>query len=166
MISSEYNSHYQSYINLVGERSLLESLNIELDNIQSFFVKLPKEKLDYRYAPGKWTPKDILQHITDTERVFAYRAFYFSRCMTANLVGFDENMFAENAQAGKKTLSELLEEYVSVRNSTISLFKNFNNNQLISIGVANGNNLSVRAAGFIICGHGIHHCNIIKERYI
>ena len=145
---------------------MLESLNSGLDYIQSFFVKLSTEKLDYRYAPGKWTPKDILQHITDTERVFAYRALYFARSIDANLVGFDENTFAENAQAGKKTLIELLDEYVAVRNSTICLFKNFNNNQLISFGIANGNNLSVRAAGFIICGHGIHHCNIIKERYI
>ena len=114
IFSSEYNSYYQSYIDLVGESSLLESLIGGLDYIQSFFVNLPKDKLDYRYAPGKWTPKDILQHITDTERVFAYRALYFARSINANLVGFDENTFAENAQAGKKTLIELLDEYVAV----------------------------------------------------
>ena len=166
MIPSEYNPYYQAYIDLVGNRSLLEALANGLENIQSFFMDIPKEKLEYRYALGKWTPKGILQHVIDTERVFAYRALYFARSEDANLVGFDENTFAENAQAENKTLSELLEEYIAVRTATICLFKNFNDNQLKGIGTANGSRMSVRATGFIICGHEIHHCNIIKERYL
>lgn len=166
LISSEYNPYYGAYLNLVKDTSLIEALNIGLKNIQSFFENLPHEKLEYRYAVGKWTPKDILQHITDTERVFAYRALYFARSNNSNLVGFDENSFAENALAITKTVDELLEEYIAVRTATICLFKNFNGNQLMSIGTANGSEMSVRAAGFIICGHEIHHCNIIKERYL
>lgn len=166
LIPSEYNPYYGEYIDLVKDTSLMEALINGLKNIQSFFVSLPKEKLDYRYAEGKWTPKDILQHITDTERVFAYRALYFTRSSDANLVGFDENIFAENAQALTKTLTDLLEEYIAVRTATICLFKNLNEKHLSCIGTANGSEMSVRAAGFIICGHEIHHCNIIKERYL
>lgn len=166
MIPSEYNPYYRAYIDLVENTSLLDALINGLEGIQSFFADIPKEKLDYRYAEGKWTPKDILQHITDTERVFAYRALYFARSNNANLAGFEENTFAKNAHAENKTLSELLEEYIAVRTATIYLFKNFNDIQLMSIGTANGSKMSVRAAGFIICGHEIHHCDIIKERYL
>lgn len=166
IVQSEFQSFYRVYIDLVEDTSLQEALNIGLEDIHSFFKNIPKEKLDFQYAVGKWTPKDILQHISDTERVFAYRALYFARSLGANLEGFDENIFAENAQAGTKTLTEILNEYINVRSASISLFKSFNDDQLKNIGTANGNVMSVRAAGFIICGHAIHHCNIIKERYL
>lgn len=166
MIPSEYNSYYQTYIDLVEDTSLLDGLSVGLENIQSFFMNLPEEKLNFQYAVGKWTPKEILQHITDTERVFAYRALYFARNRGANLEGFEENTFAENAQAGTKTLTDLLDEYIAVRVATICLFKSFNEDHLKTIGTANRSDMSVRATGFIICGHAIHHCNIIKERYL
>ena len=162
----EYNPFYKGYLDLVDAISLSESLNSGLQNSITFFHSIPKEKLDYQYAQGKWTPKDILQHISDTERVFAYRALYFARNNDAVLEGFEENIFAENAQAVNKTLTQLLDEYITVRNASISLFQSFNYNQLEAIGIANGNRMSVRAAGFIICGHAIHHSKIIKERYL
>lgn len=166
VLSSEYNPYYKRYIDLVGNSCLLDALVKGKETTKSFFENLPENKLDYRYAAGKWTPKDILQHIADTERVFAYRALYFARSTNAELKGFDENIFAENALAGNKTLATLLEDYVAVRNATISLFKNFDENQLKQIGNANGSAMSVRAAAFVMCGHEIHHCNIINERYL
>ncbi len=163
---SEYNPYYKGYMDLLEEMTLSEALKNGLSNTKSFFQDLPGERLNYSYAEGKWTPKDILQHITDTERVFAYRALSFARSENANLAGFDENIFAENALAGNKTLSDLLDEYIAVRTATILLFKNLTHQHLTQIGTANGSKMSVRAIGFIICGHEIHHCNIIKERYL
>lgn len=164
--SSEYNPFYKRYIDLVEEIPLIEVFQKGLDKTTSFFNNLPKEKWDFRYAEGKWTPKDILQHLTDTERVFAYRALYFSRSNNAELKGFDENVFAENAMGNKRTVEELLQEYIAVRQATSCLFKNFNSNQLKQKGMANGSNMSVAALGFVICGHETHHCNIITERYL
>lgn len=163
---SEYNPYYKHYIDLVENIPLLDALSKGLGNTQSFFDNLPKEKWNYRYAEGKWTPKDILQHITDTERVFAYRALYFARSKNADLKGFDENIFAENAMANDRAVEDLLQEHLAVRTSTICLFKNFNLHQFKQIGMANGSNMSVAALGFVICGHEIHHCNIITERYL
>ncbi len=164
--SSEHNSYYRQYIDLVEDIPLLSALEISKSRTQLFFRNIPNQKLEYRYAENKWTPKDILQHIIDTERVFGYRALYFSRDQSADLRGFDENKFAANTLANTRTIGDLLNEYLVVRNATLSLFNSFDDNQLKSIGMANNSKMSVRAAGFIFCGHEMHHCNIINERYL
>ena len=164
--SSDYNPYYKRYIDLVGNIPLLTALENGLEKKHAFLESLPADKWNYSYAENKWTPKDILQHLSDTERVFAYRALYIARFNNADLKGFDENVFAENALANNKTPEELLQENATVRAATISLFRNFNTEQLQQFGIANGSQMSVAAAGFIICGHEIHHCNIIKERYL
>ena len=163
---SEYNSYYQKYIDLVDDVSLSEALEMGLHDTPSFFKNISQAKWHYRYAENKWTPKDILQHIIDTERVFAYRALYFSRADNANLEGFDENIFAQSANGNNKSINNLLEEYSAVRNASFHLFKNFNEIELKRTGIANNSVMSVAAAGFIICGHEIHHQNIINERYL
>lgn len=163
---AEYLPYYKQYIELVNVMPLLDALAAGMETTQNFFENLPEEIWDYRYAPGKWTPKDILQHIADTERVFAYRALYFARDKKVDIKGFDENIFAENAFAEKKSVSELLQNYVAVRNASLSLFSGFDERELKQIGMGNGSAMSVRAAGFIICGHEKHHCNIILERYL
>lgn len=163
---SEFNPYYKRYIALVENVNLVQALEKGLNTTTAFFESLPDSVWNYQYAIGKWTPKDILQHIADTERVFAYRALYFARSNNAELKGFDENIFAENALASNKTIGDLLQNYTSVRNATLSLYRNFNETQLMQIGQANGSVMSVRAAGFVICGHEIHHCNIITERYL
>ena len=164
--SSDYNPYYKKYIDLVGNIPLPDALANGLERTQSFFETLSETIWHHRYAEGKWTPKDILQHINDTERVFAYRALYFARSPYADLKGFDENLFAASAEANNKNAGEILQEYQSIRNATIFLFKSFSAQRLNNTGVANGSQLSVAAAGFIICGHEIHHRNIITERYI
>ncbi len=163
---ADYNSFYQRYIDLVGDDSLLTSLRLGLQTTHQFFNDIPTLKWEYRYAEDKWTPKDILQHIIDTERVFAYRALYFARANNADLKGFDENDFAKNALATNRDAASLLKEYVAVREATICLFESFSVAQLNQIGIANGSKMSVAAAGFIICGHEKHHCTIINERYL
>ncbi len=161
----DYNPYYQNYIDLVADVPLLEALESGFPETETFFNNLPSLKWTYRYQENKWTPKDILQHIIDTERVFCYRALYFARTENATLAGFDENIFAANAKANNKTHLSLIHEYKTVRAATISLFKGIEDAQLKNRGVANNNSMSVAAAGFIICGHEIHHRNIINERY-
>lgn len=163
---SEYNPYYKSYIDLVSNESLMDALSAGKSIVASFFESLPSAVWTYRYAPEKWTPKDILQHIADTERVFAYRSLYFARSQNADLKGFDENIFAETAMANEQSTVALVDNYKAVRAATLKLFSSFNDHQLSQRGRANGSEMSVRAAGIIICGHEIHHCNIIKERYL
>lgn len=163
---SEYAPYYRPYLDLLDNSPLLDALTIGMDKTFSFLNNLSPEVWGYRYAPDKWTPKDILQHLSDTERVFSYRALNIARNKDSFLPGFDENLFANAAMANAKPIEKLMEEYKTVRNATISLFENLDSVQLKQIGTANSSPLSVRAAGFIVCGHEIHHINIIKERYL
>ena len=162
----EYFQYYKRYIDLVGDNPILESLKIGLTATNNFFKNIPKSKLEFRYSEGKWTVKEILLHLIDTERVFCYRALYFARNTGSAIEGFDENMFAENSNANTRDLDDLLNEYMAVRNSTINLFTSFSTEVMKKGGLANDNPLSVRSIGFIICGHEIHHANTIQERYL
>jgi len=164
--TTEYFSFYKQYIDLVNDKPLLEALESGQIYIHKFFETLPESILDYQYAEGKWTPKEILLHIIDTERVFCYRALYFARSDNSSIEGFDENVFGLNCNGKARNIDDLLKEYLAVRTATICLFKSFSNSVLKRRGKANNNELSVRAIGFIICGHEIHHRNIIKERYL
>ena len=163
---AEYNPYYKVYLDLVDNIELVEALQKGLDVTVAFFENLPKEKWEYRYDLGKWTPKDILLHIIDTERVFCYRALYFARSNNADLKGFDENIFAADANANARTKNSLIEEYKAVRATSILLFNNFDTTVMLRKGTADGSLMSVRAAGYILCGHEIHHCSVIKERYL
>lgn len=118
-----------------------------------------------RYAPGKWTPKEVLLHLIDTERIFTYRALRFARGDAQSLPGFDENEFAANSEANDRPLSDLLTEYHAVRAATLALFGSFNAAQLDRVGLANGGATSVRALVFITAGHERHHLAILRERY-
>ena len=124
------------------------------------------DKFDYRYAEGKWTIKDIIQHLIDSERVFAYRAMRFARNDNTILPGFDENSYADATNAGNRSIQELLTEMALVRQCTITLFKSFTKDDLLKMGTASDNKVSVRALGFIIIGHQNHHIEIFTERYL
>ncbi|HEY0045226.1 MAG TPA: DinB family protein [Flavobacterium sp.] len=166
LTSNEYSQFYTPYIEALGDCDLLEELEIALADCIKFVREIPLGKHDYRYAPGKWTIRDIIRHIIDSERIFAYRALRFARKDKTPLPGFDENDFAANADAESATLQELLTELSAVRYSTILLFKSFNEEQLRQIGTANGNPMSVAAIGFIISGHQRHHQRVYIERYL
>ena len=124
------------------------------------------DKFDYRYADGKWTIKDIIQHIIDAERIFAYRALRFARSDTTALPSFDENTYVEEAQANKRSIQDLLTELLIVRQATLALFKTFSEEQLLKKGTASNNPMSVRALGFVIIGHQNHHQRVFLERYL
>ena len=164
--STEYSTYFKSYIDKVGNSSLVPSLKKGKKKTIKFFKKIPSKKLAYQYEEGKWTVKDILLHLIDSERAFTYRALQFSRSKDANLEGFDENEFVTNANANSRSMKSLLKEYKVVRNASVSFFKNVSNEEMLKTGKANENVLSVRAAGFLISGHEIHHKQVIKERYL
>ncbi|MFC7357278.1 DinB family protein [Jejudonia soesokkakensis] len=164
--ANEYNAYYSPYVMPVKDAPLLELLSNSLDTTVAFFHSLNKDKLEYTYAPGKWTPKEILQHLIDTERVFSYRALFIARAIHTDLKGFDQDEFAETVQANQFTRESLLEDYIAVRKASITLFKSFSSETLLRIGKASGSDISVRACGYILCGHEKHHCQIINERYL
>ncbi|MGR3812359.1 DinB family protein [Jiulongibacter sp. NS-SX5] len=120
---------------------------------------------DQVYAPGKWTIKTMIQHMIDTERIMTYRALCISRNESGMLPGFNEDDYAENSDANERTLHDLLEEWTVVRNASLHLFDSFSEEMLQRKGNANGLEISVLAIGFVLCGHPIHHAQIIKERY-
>lgn len=166
LTQTEYFQYYKQYIDLVDDIPLVEALERGLMNTKEFFESIAQEKHLYQYEQGKWTPKEVLLHLIDTERVFCYRALYFARSEGSDVEGFDENIFGANCEANGRMLDDILKEYFAVRMATISLFKSFSEVVLKRGGMANNNMLSVRAAGFIICGHEIHHKRVIEKRYL
>lgn len=163
---NEYADFYKSYIHVLENVELQEELEISLHKFIKFVQNIPMDKFDYRYADGKWTIKEIIQHLIDSERVFSYRALRISRNDTTPLPGFDENSFVENTNANQRSLQGLLTEMAVVRQATVSLFNSFSVEQLERIGTASNHQISVRAIGFIIIGHQEHHQKIFQERYL
>lgn len=165
--SGEYAPFYANYIAQISdEYTLMEELEISVHRLVKFVQDIPMDKYDYRYAEGKWTIKDILQHLIDAERIFAYRALRFARNDKAELPGFEENDYADAANGDKRSIMDLLTELAVVRQATLSLFKTFQDEQLLRSGIASKNNMSVRALGFVIIGHQNHHQRIFQERYL
>ena len=164
---NEYASFYSSYISQVSSQySLIEELEISVHRLRNFVQEIPMNKYDYQYAEGKWTIKDILQHLIDSERVFAYRALRFARRDFTPLPGFEENDYAEVANGSKRSIRDLLTELGIVREATLCLFRTFSDETLQLKGIASGREMSVRALGFIIIGHQNHHQQIFQERYL
>ena len=164
--TNEYASFYSPYINALGNVVLLEELEICLHDFIKFVQNIPMDKFDYRYAEGKWTIKDIIQHLIDAERIFAYRALRVSRNDKTPLPGFEENDYVDNANANDRSIQDLLTEFSAVRQSTLLLFKSFSEEQLKRLGIASNAAVSVRAIGFIIIGHQKHHQKVFQERYL
>ena len=163
---NEYADFYKSYIQALEDVELIEELEICLHEFIKFVQNIPMDKFDYRYEVGKWTIKEIIQHLIDSERVFSYRALRISRNDKTPLPGFNENEYVDNSNGNVRNLQGLLTELAVVRQATLSLFNSFSQEQLIKIGIASNNEVSVRAIGFIIIGHQKHHQKIFAERYL
>lgn len=159
-------AYFLAYIDLVPENNLFEALEKNLNNTIYLFENIPSEKENFAYAEGKWTVKEVLNHIIDTERIFAYRALRFSRFDETELPGYDENLFTENANVSNRSLQHLIEEFRVIRKSTHYLFEAMTKEMLDFIGTANKNKSSARALGYMIVGHTIHHNHVLKERYL
>lgn len=163
---NEYAAFYKPYIEALGDVVFLDELELSSNHFIDFIKTIPVEKHEFRYAEGKWTIKDIVLHLIDAERIFAYRALRIARKDQTPLSGFEENAYVETAFANSRTMEDLIEEFVTVRQATLSLFKTFSDEQLTQMGIASEKPVSVRAIGFIILGHQKHHMKIIKERYL
>jgi len=157
---------YQPYIDLIKEDNVHKALDKNTRQFRKFLKKIPNKKVDHAYAEGKWTIREMAQHIIDAERVFTYRAVTFSRLDTTPLPGFDENTWAVNAGAAERSWNDLQEEWLTLRKATILLYAPLSDHQLAFRGQANGRPLNAFTLGFIITGHVAHHMRIIKERYL
>ncbi|HEY0030382.1 MAG TPA: DinB family protein [Bacteroidia bacterium] len=164
--SSEYAAFYEGYISLVKNENIIKGMQDQILDLQSLISNVPNDKEDHAYAAGKWTIKEVIGHIIDTERIMAYRAFRMSRKDKTQLSGFDENAFISNSNFNDRTLYDLAHEFALVRESNIALFKSFTEEMINEIGNANGKEISVRALLYIIVGHTIHHMNVVREKYL
>jgi hypothetical protein len=161
-----YLNYFERYVNQVPEDNLLTAFENQLPIITSFLNGISADKQTYAYAEGKWTLKEMLLHITDTERIFSYRALCIARGEKNSVLGFDEDGYASHSDANSRSWGSLVEEFLAVRQSTLLLFKSFSEEALQRSGLANNNPLTVISAGFIILGHFYHHKNVAVERYL
>lgn len=158
--------YFHGYVRQVREDDLSEAFKTQFTEVLHFLENIAPERTGYRYAEGKWSVKEVLQHMIDAERVFAYRAMCMARKDITALPGFDENAYAENSNADIRDWKDLVEEFRVVRRSTELLFGSFNNGQLETSGTASGKSIYVLGIGFVIAGHVNHHITILKERYL
>jgi hypothetical protein len=161
-----YPEYFTHYLPLVREDNVMEALQTNLQILTGFISDIPKNKEDFIYAPGKWSVKQVISHVCDTERILAYRALRFARLDPAQPLPFDENRYAASVDLGERGCSDLLNEFESIRQSSISLFGSFNDDTLLRAGKTAAGETTVLALGYLICGHAAHHMNVLKERYL
>lgn len=157
---------YHGYVSLVTEDTVDAALRTQNEEIFLFLRQIPEEKTVWRYAEDKWSVKEVLQHIIDTERIFAYRALCIARGDSTPLPGFDENAYAAKSKGDNRKWNDLLEEFRTVRRSTEILFASFDNTQFNAEGTVSRRPVYVEGIGYIIAGHVLHHINVLKERYL
>ena len=161
----EYPAYAARYVGLVGNEPILEILEQLQQSTNNLIAGLSDDKANYAYAEGKWTIKQVVGHMADTERVFAYRAFVFSR-EAIELPGFDQEIYMEKATFNTRPLEDIANELKTVRESSLYLFRSLTEEQSTQKGIASGNPVSVRALAYMIAGHEMHHIKILKERYL
>ncbi|MCU0446999.1 MAG: DinB family protein [Microscillaceae bacterium] len=157
---------YQGYVNHVEEENFLTAMQNQIAITTQLLAPLSDEQGNFRYAPEKWSIKEVLNHIIDTERIMSYRALRFARQDTVALPGFDENLFAPNAQADRRTMHDLLAELQIVRQSSIALAQSMTTEMLQQSGIASEKRISVLGLLYIIPGHEIHHRKVLQTRYL
>ncbi len=163
--SDDYPAIYEDYIeNVQGD--VMEELNMQVETFPTFIREIPQDKLLYSYAEGKWTVKEILCHIIDTERVMSYRALRFARNDMTALASFEQEEFVTNGRHNEREINSIIEEFVNLRKSNIALFKTFNDTELCRKGMASDRLISVLAFIYVIAGHLNHHKFIIKQKYL
>ena len=157
---------YRGYAALVTESTIPEALRASREYRKQVLNNWPQAKATYRYAEGKWSVLEVMQHMIDTERIFTYRALAFARGEQTALPGYDHNAYVDVCQADDRAFEDVLKEIRVVRKSTLALFESFSDEQLAAAGSANGMPLGVAQLGVIIAGHERHHLNVLKERYL
>lgn len=164
--SADFPSFYHRYVAEAGGADLLQALRISEERMRSALLHFRPDQEDHRYAPGKWSVKEVAQHVIDGERIFAYRALRFARNDNTALPGFEENDYVPASRCERRTIKDLLREYGAVREATTLLFESLPPEALDRSGMANERPITVRALGWVIAGHSNHHVNILLERYL
>jgi DinB superfamily len=159
------NKYFSYYIEQVDYQNVIEALTVNKDVVIDLFKNMSEEQKNFRYEVGKWSPYEILGHLTDTERIFGYRALCIARGEKKPLPGFDENEYADAARFSEVSFESLLEQYRLVREGSLALFKTFTDEVASQVGNANGNPVSAKALIWMIAGHEIHHLRVLKEKY-
>ncbi|HUR97470.1 MAG TPA: DinB family protein [Pyrinomonadaceae bacterium] len=163
---TEYAPYYERYVSLVTEGDVMDTLGSQTTRLQDIFTGMPEEKGEFRYGDGKWSIKELLGHLIDGERIFAYRALRISRGDQTPIEGFEQDGYIENAHSNERSLADLLEEFSLTRRANMLLFKNLTDDDWSRLGTASDATVSVRALGYIMAGHVEHHVTILKERYL
>ena len=163
--SGEYAPYYDRYIALVDGTEILGTLESQRRQMLLLLSGRDDADGDFRYAPDKWTVKEVLGHVCDSERVFAYRALRISRDDRTPMEGFEQDDYVRNGPFAHCPLAEIIEDYIAVRRATLTLLRNLDEPAWTRRGVANKNDVSVRALAYIIAGHELHHRRILEEKY-
>ena len=161
----DYPEYFGGYISKVPEDDLHAAFNNQAKVFPVLLNNINEEQSKHSYAEGKWTIKELLQHLIDTERIFNYRALAIARKETISLPSFDENLYASNSHANARSWSSLVNEFLDVRASTLDLYNSFNDQMLSQKGLANNKEITVLSLGFTTIGHLYHHKNVLEERY-
>ena len=163
--SDEYAQPYQRYVSRVPPGNIIEQLEHQGATTAALLARVAPERAQHRYAPGKWSVIEIIGHLSDTERIFAYRALRIARGDETPLPGFDENLYVPAAEFGRRSLPDVAHELAAVRAATVALFQGLADADWSRRGVASGYPVSVRALGHIIVGHELHHLEVLRTRY-
>jgi uncharacterized damage-inducible protein DinB len=161
----EYAPYYERYISLIQGDDILTSLDQQRRETMLLLSCRDDNDGDFRYAPDKWSAKEVLGHICDSERVFAYRALRISRADTTPLEGFEQDDYVRNGPFAHRALADQVEDFIAVRRATLSLLRNLDEAAWMRRGIANKNEVTVRALAYIIAGHELHHRRILEEKY-
>jgi len=165
--ADEYPAYAAAYIKwLPDDGRILEHMKDQAGKTEELVSGIPDEKWSYVYAPGKWTIKEVLVHIIDDERIYAYRALRIGRGDTTPLPGFEQDNYVPYSRANERSVNSILKEYTTVRKATLSLFRSFSEEDFLRRGTADGSAMSARALLYHLAGHELHHLHIIKERYL
>ena len=162
---TEYDPYYERYVSLVADDDILDTLASQPTKLQDLFTAMPEERGEYRYGDGKWSIKELLGHLIDGERMFAYRVFRISRGDQTPIEGFEQDGYIENAHSNDRTFGDLLEEFNLLRRANMLFFNNLADDAWSRVGTANNVEISVRALIYIMAGHIEHHLSVLKERY-
>lgn len=163
--ADEHNPYYSRYISLVPESGILDTLRRQVKETQAMLKSVSEEQGNYRYAPGKWSVKEVVGHLSDTERVFGYRALRIARNDQTPLAGFEENDYVRFGPFAHRTLAELVDEFAAVRQSSLFLLSQLGPEAWVRRGTANNSPISVRALAYIMAGHELHHRALLKDKY-
>lgn len=164
--ASEYAPYYGRYISLVTTSDIVATLRTQGQQTKDTLSGLTEEESNFRYAPEKWSIKHVVGHLMDAERVFAYRAMRISRGDKTPIEGFEQDDYVRNGPFEHSRFSDMLEEYVAVRTATVCLFRALNQQEWLRRGIANNNEISVRALAYVVAGHELHHRQVLKEKYL